>query len=172
MVETLKSLFSFRGEIGRGAFWGTVIALSLVSAALEIVLIVVGNHTGETIFDPMNRPFWPHSPTGIAILVYWFFQIAFMWVFIAALVKRLRDVGIALKWLAIFVPVFALYGAAFAVFIPEGTTHPSTLGIMVVSVAGLPAYLMMLWLFGSAFFARGGKPRYFDPDKLPEGWKK
>lgn len=172
-MDVLRTLFSFKGEIGRGAFWGTMIGLGIVSIPVMVLCAVVGTYVGIPVFDVMNRPVWPHTFPGFAIFAfYWLFEFAGVWVSLAALVKRLRDVGIAPKWLAMFVPVFFLYGITLSVFSPVGTTHLSPVTVIAMIVTGVPTCGLGFWLIGSAFFAPGGKPQHFNPAQLPEGWKK
>ena len=93
------------------------------------------------------------------------------WVFGAAVVKRLRDIGIALNWLLVLAILFALYGLTMDHFIYEGAVRISPLGWFALLFTGLPACGMGFWIFVSVFFVSGYKSKRIDPAQLPEGWK-
>lgn len=171
-METVKSLFSFKGEISRGQMWITYLGVGAASVVVQAALTGVGQYTGDGAVFAGAFGIWPQTGTGWGLVVaYWLVNLAFFWIFIAAVVKRLRECGIARKWLGAFAILVVITGEVMERLTANASTIPSW-QMWTAMIAMLPVGLMGLWLFGSVFLAPSHKPYHFDPSQLPDGWKK
>jgi uncharacterized membrane protein YhaH (DUF805 family) len=167
----VKSLFSFKGEISRGEFWAINIGSALVHIPVLFVELWVGIRIGAPLWG-FDGPDWSRTPADWAMLaIFGPIELAFYWVPVAALIKRLRDVGIALKWLALFAVSFAIAAATTEWLVGDPNAAP-VWKIAVMFAAMAPTIVLGFWLLGSACFVSSYKSNRVDLDKLPEGWNK
>jgi len=73
------SIFSFRGRIGRGRFWATIVPLLLVSMGLNVAVAVSDGRS---------------EPVVLLFIAFAYFIFA-TWVAVATYVKRWHDLGMS-----------------------------------------------------------------------------
>jgi len=108
--DFVNALFSFRGRINRGRFWGTLAPLLLISAASQIAIVANLGNVGDTTVAVL-------SLIGIAVF------ITITWIALATYVKRWHDLNKA-GW---FVLTLLIPFVNFAVLIYLGLA-PGTIG--------------------------------------------
>jgi uncharacterized membrane protein YhaH (DUF805 family) len=169
----MAELFSFKGEIGRGRVWLIFIGLGIAGSVIQFALIAASRFAGDPPLMSDGDFGLPSSAVGWSInATDWFTACVMAWIFAAAFVKRLREVGIALKWLAIFVALAIVTSLAMSRLVHDGDVHIPPLAWFVIFFMGFPTAGIGFWVFGSVFLAPSGKQRVFDPSGLPDGWKK
>ena len=99
----MKSLFSFQGTTRRGRFWLGVLLLDVVAFLTYLAAVL----------------FWFLTSSNVVMSLFVVLMVPLAWVFLALLVKRLRDAGLS-PWLCplIFVPLVGLVVFLIAGFKP------------------------------------------------------
>jgi uncharacterized membrane protein YhaH (DUF805 family) len=171
-VKTIKSLFSFKGEVSRGRLWLIWLVIGIVGFPVQLALIAMSRAVGDPQVLQDGGFVWPVSFGGWLIFaVYWTIEFMAVWILAATFVKRWRDVGMSLKWPVITIALTAVVCFALSRLVHEGDVHLSPLAWMVFIMGGFPAGALCFWVFGSIFLAPSHKPHQFDPSKLSDGWK-
>jgi uncharacterized membrane protein YhaH (DUF805 family) len=111
-------LFSFDGRVGRGPYWGFVIAVSLLFGALGAFMVM-------SAISAEN----PGAGGGIASVLIGVAGLAVLWPALAISAKRWHDVDKSAWWILIgLVPVVGgLVALIFNGFLP-GTPGPNRFG--------------------------------------------
>lgn len=163
--------FSFRGSIGRGQLWATLLpagAVELAASAIPVtrhhmVLSTYGG-SGESYVDyatPAEPVTWLSWAFFAAFTV---IMVAVFWATAAAMVKRLHDVGRSGKWVAIVFGGLALSTAIAAA--PSLSNAPAPIANIASIVVLIPTCL--LGVFGLfQMMVVGGETGH--RQELPEG---
>lgn len=119
--------FSFNGRMGRAQFWLTMIVGSSLAAALDAfpvkshrwMLSTFGGF-GESYIDYAT----PSEPvtvqSWVVLAAFYLLMAALYWVFFAAMVQRLHDLGRSGKWVPAVVGALLTIQAVEAVFSRPG----------------------------------------------------
>lgn len=146
-MSFLKSLFSFRGRLGRTGYWLIeivgLIGAAGVGFALLLGILVVGDAVGARNKTPVQM--------AMAVATLLIVTIAFGIPMLAALVKRLRDRGrtTAPIWVAIAVAAVSAFATSYAMSDALGGVSVATspfgllaLAAATVSIGALPVALI------------------------------
>lgn len=111
-------LFSFEGRVGRGAYWGLVLAS----------IVLFGGLTAWSFYSLLSSPD-PSQGGGLASILTLVLGLAFIWPALAIQAKRWHDVDKSGWWILInLVPaVGGLIALVFNGFLP-GTEGPNRFG--------------------------------------------
>jgi uncharacterized membrane protein YhaH (DUF805 family) len=115
--------FSFKGEIGRLSFWmflaftnAITLAALLLPVSVHVLRLSPPHGIGEeaVTYATLQEP---ATPQGWAFLVLFYaLKSAVLWVVLAAMVRRMRDLGRDLRWLAGLLALFAIHLILEALF--------------------------------------------------------
>jgi uncharacterized membrane protein YhaH (DUF805 family) len=145
---------SFEGRIGRAQFWLTLLGLGVLDMINPIPVEghdITRNPPGGEVSA------WYFTPVEPVTAQSWFFFVLYavwiflaLWLYAAAIVQRLNDLGLSWKWAA------AVFAGFVAVLVLElGVAGPGKgfsfvdilaliVGLPVAAVGGYGMYMMML----------------------------
>jgi uncharacterized membrane protein YhaH (DUF805 family) len=129
--------FSFKGRIGLGRLWLTLILTSIASVILDFTIpiaqhkITFGSFSSFTFAVPVE-PITTHS--WLLFVVRFAITIPLAWILVAAIVKRLHDHGRSGKWLLIFVSVVAGNMGLDALLSYLGLPHWLAVTVLVITL--------------------------------------
>ena len=106
-MELLHLLFSFRGRIGRGAFWlGTLFSLVWIALAASAAAALIRAYAAASAAGPPTPWFADEALVTMTVLILLAVCVLFFGALLAVQVKRWRDLGKNWLWvMAGFVPV-------------------------------------------------------------------
>ena len=160
--------FSFRGEIGRGRFWLMLIIAMLVSGLSDALpvdnRVLVAKHFGGESSVGYMLPLSPALVSSwVVCAIAYALTMLFLWLTAAAVVQRLRQLGISWKRAALFLAGFVISIALDFAFPRPASTFTVIDGVLWAIM--MPTCFLGAVGFFMTLFVKGRDNRHADmPD--------